>query len=336
MSDFLDHLLGPVLNTVPLFQPRPASRFESTPGVSSSAIAQEPAAAALDEHDSQVEISSPIVTATRHPAGDSSPSSPAGEVSSVDSPRNPSRTGQSVDGVGVAVDGAGVTPVTHRVDPDSKPRQGSDPQDAQPTRVTPQIHDGQSDPTTLGLKEPFGPPSGTIQPVSVDRPPHRAGHGPTLSEPAATGLDATQSRSHDDPLAADQESRTAQSPGDGSPQPDRNASVTAAAVTRIAKLESIVGDQLAGPSVSPIRPVIEAPDVNRDPSPVGSSQDNPPSASEPIVRVTIGRVEVRAASRNTPRTIPRNSPQSAKRPTVPRGPTMSLQTYLARRKEGHR
>ena len=80
--------------------------------------------------------------------------------------------------------------------------------------------------------------------------------------------------------------------------------------------------RLTRPDISSARPFDAPPSLIAAPVSAGPLGDIDRGTAEPPVQVTIGRIEVTAVA----------APQTPKRKTAPRQPSMSLQEYLARRR----
>ena len=356
MSDFLDHLLGPVLQTVPLFQPRPTARFESMSG-SSSTLERSPAFPASHRREDQgfvVDRADPVATPLQ-PMTDASHGSEVGNTPSGVHQHKPDATVKS--------HGDSSTPtLVPSADPSSLQtrlvnRRSSSRQDALPNLADRRPEQASLDTTPFLRKE--SPPmsqrksprevSVAISAVEPDPGPVKTSeniefqnaalqrtiqgtpgvwskptgdHGATSHSPVAGDLITPASLTH--------EPKTSPDPDGGSSTLAPAAPATINAVAQFAKPESVVNDRTIAPWTPPARPILDTSIVKAIVAPNDSSKDaTVRSAAPPTVRVTIGRVEVRAA---TPVKTSAHRPVS--RVSVPHRPAMSLTDYLARRRGG--
>lgn len=350
MSDFFDHLLGPVLQTVPLFQPRPTARFESRVGPSTTHKTSHATAIPFHHKDGHLVTDVPAqVTAQDRPLTAASHAPFEGHTSTATDRHEPHVTSPAQAPL---TDSSSVLarPTNHRSVSQQDAYPNSVSRDSQQTitgqsssipmasplmsqknfpqgvsLAMPETVSDSGQLKTSGNAKPQSTVSEkTIQATPVAWPSPDDDHGSTSQSPVVGDHITQAPQVKAQPAGLTHESKT-------SPDHDGNTSqsapvtpTTKATTTRLAKpiepSSTLMGTRLDTSNTASIV------------SPNDSSMNNPvPPADLPSVRVTIGRVEVRAA------TPAKASPhRAAPRASMPNRPTVSLNDYLTRRRGGNR
>lgn len=348
MSDYLSDLARMIAAEGPRVRPRLAARFEPTQPALGPAFAwdvnvpesENPDVGIVGEAETTdakpVPLSGPPVRSPqpRLPAEDTSAAAPHGRLHptataadqpKIDGPAVPRSTRQAQSGSRPeaaeprAVPSSGVDQVQPRVRTMPPATEEAAPEPAPPVSAAPPAIEARR--RSSAAPEPAAPSRpGAISPAATDEaPPARRSFEPTVSHrpqlataPSAPAVEVSpappviphQAEVRRDPVTQTPGPRTDQ-PAEVEPAPSADTQPPAVPPTREIPVEP-----------TPIRPMADGPARQR--------REAQPA---PTIRVTIGRIEVRATTPPTPKPPPR---------PARREPTVSLDQYLEQRNGGHR